>query len=157
MDPHQPQPTASKTPAYLRLLETLTWQLQDDEADVREEATLIVSCGIQLPYAVSSERALTLVYDHQVKLFAGKDANEEQIRLLIHSLVSGLTGTEDPGTCVFPLILLGHLSFFFDDKTCRSVSCCFELNHWSFTSTNYSPRCVRVIAAQQDSVRQGIA
>lgn len=97
MDPHQPQPSSSKTPAYLRLLETLTWQLQDDEAEVREEATLTVSRGIQLPYAVSSEKALTLVYDHMVQLFAGKDANDEQIRLLIQALVLGLLGTEDPG------------------------------------------------------------
>ncbi|KAF9108100.1 hypothetical protein BGX29_003296 [Mortierella sp. GBA35] len=100
MDPHQSQPSVDKTPAYLRLLETLTWQLQDDEAEVREEATLIVSRGIQLPYAVSAEKALTLVYDHQVKLFAGKDANEEQIRLLIQSLVSGLLGTEEPARIV---------------------------------------------------------
>ncbi|KAG0379534.1 hypothetical protein BGX24_012779 [Mortierella sp. AD032] len=95
MNPHQPQPSSEKTPAYLRLLETLTWQLQDDEAEVRDEATLVVSRGIQLPYAVSSEKALTLVYEHQVKLFAGRDANEEQIRLLIQSLVCGLLGTED--------------------------------------------------------------
>lgn len=100
MDPHQPHPSATKTPAYLRLLETLTWQLQDDEAEVREEATLIVSRGIQLPYAVSSEKALTLVYDHQVKLFAGRDANEEQIQLLIQALVFGLLGTEDPARIV---------------------------------------------------------
>jgi hypothetical protein len=97
MDPLQPQPSFEMTPAYLRLLETLTWQLQDDEAEVREEATLIVSRGIQLPYAVSSEKALTLVYDHQIKLFAGQSANKEQIRLLIQSLVVGLQGTEDPG------------------------------------------------------------
>ncbi|KAF9907416.1 hypothetical protein EC991_010977 [Linnemannia zychae] len=100
MDPLQPQPSPQKTPAYLRLLEALTWQLQDDEAEVREEVTLIVSRGIQLPYAVSSEKALTLVYDHQVKLFAGQGANEEQIRLLIQSLVFGLTGTEDPARIV---------------------------------------------------------
>ncbi|KAF9124126.1 hypothetical protein BG015_005159 [Linnemannia schmuckeri] len=87
MDPHQSQPSSNKTPAYLRLLETLTWLLQDDEAEVREEATLIVSRGIQLPYAVSSEKALTLVYDHQVQLFAGLNANEEQIQLLIGSLI----------------------------------------------------------------------
>lgn len=101
MDPHQPHPSTTKAPAYLRLLETLTWQLQDDEAEVREEATLIVSRGIQLPYAVSSEKALTLVYDHQVKLFGGPDANEEQIRLLIQALVFGLLGTEDPGKSLF--------------------------------------------------------
>ncbi|KAF9923057.1 hypothetical protein FBU30_006846 [Linnemannia zychae] len=100
MDPNQPQPSIDKTPAYLRLLETLTWQLQDDDADVREMATLAVSRGIQLPYAVSSEKALTLVYDYQVKLFAGLRATEEQTRLLIKSLVYGLLGTEDPARIV---------------------------------------------------------
>jgi hypothetical protein len=114
MDPHQPHPSSSKTPAYLRLLETLTWQLQDDEAEVREEATLIVSRGIQLPYAVSSEKALTLVYDHMVQLFAGKDANDEQIRLLIQTLVFGLLGTEDPGkSTTFFVFFSLFLSFLF--------------------------------------------
>lgn len=85
------------TRAYLRLLETLIWQLQDDEVDVREEAAQIVSTGLGLSYAVSAEKALTLVYDHQLKLFAGELASETQIQLLVESLVSGIMGIGKPG------------------------------------------------------------
>ncbi|KAG0369393.1 hypothetical protein BGZ54_010051 [Gamsiella multidivaricata] len=100
LDPAQPQPSVEKTRAYLQLFETLIWQLQDDEADVREETTLIVSRGTRLPYAVSSEKALTLVYDHQAKLFAGKDASETQMQLLIESLVSSLESAGNPAHLV---------------------------------------------------------
>ena len=85
------------TRAYLRLLETLIWQLQDDEVEVREEAAQIVSTGLGLSYAVSAEKALTLVYDHQLNLFAGELASETQVQLLVESLVSGIMGNGKPG------------------------------------------------------------
>ncbi|KAI8598190.1 hypothetical protein EDD21DRAFT_194832 [Dissophora ornata] len=100
LDPSQPQLSVEKTQAYLKLFETLIWQLQDDEAEVREEATLIVSRGTRLSYAVSSEKALTLIYDHQTKIFAGKDASETQVQLLVESLVSGLVQAGEPGKCL---------------------------------------------------------
>ncbi|KAF9103900.1 hypothetical protein BGX27_010317 [Mortierella sp. AM989] len=100
LDPKQPQPTTERTQAYLKLFEALIWQLQDDEAEVREEATLIVSRGTRLPYAVSSEKALTLIYDHQVNLFAGKGATEQQLQLLVNTLVSGLVGNDKPAHIV---------------------------------------------------------
>ncbi|KAG0204956.1 hypothetical protein BGX28_003257 [Mortierella sp. GBA30] len=100
LDPNQAQPSVGMTEAYLKLFETLTWQLQDDEGDVREEAAKIVSRGIQLSYAVSSEKALTLVYEHEVKLFLGKGADESQVRLLVESLVSEHTGTGEPARVV---------------------------------------------------------
>ncbi|KAF9963955.1 hypothetical protein BGZ70_007081 [Mortierella alpina] len=98
--PRQEQPSADITEAYLKLFETLTWQLQDDEADVREEAAQIVSRGIQLPYAVSSEKALTLIYDLQLKLFAGKEATESQLNHLVESLISGYIGKGQPAHLV---------------------------------------------------------
>ncbi|KAF9207160.1 hypothetical protein BGZ49_001078 [Haplosporangium sp. Z 27] len=96
LDPNQAQPSTEITKAYLELFEALIWLLQDDEAEVREKATLIISRGTRLPYAVSSEKALTLIYDHQVRLFAGKDASEAQLRLLVDTLVSGLEGDVKP-------------------------------------------------------------
>ncbi|KAF9192082.1 hypothetical protein BGZ51_006274 [Haplosporangium sp. Z 767] len=98
--PDQEKPSLERTQAYLKLLETLTWQLQDDEAEVREEAAKMVSRGIQLSYAISSEKALTLIYDHQIALFAGKDADETQLQLLVESLVSGLMGLGKPARLV---------------------------------------------------------
>ncbi|KAF9170126.1 hypothetical protein BGX21_009535 [Mortierella sp. AD011] len=100
LDPSQPQPSVERTQAYLMLFEALIWQLQDDEVEVREEATLIVSRGTRLPYAVSSEKALTLIYDHQARLFAGKDATEPQLRLLVETLVSGLVGNDNSARIV---------------------------------------------------------
>ncbi|KAF9961157.1 hypothetical protein BGZ72_004662 [Mortierella alpina] len=98
--PSQVQPSVHMTEVYLKLFEALTWQLQDDEADVREDAARIVSRGIQLSYAVSSEKALTLIYEHQLKLFAGKEATESQLDHLVESLISAYTGKGEPGRLV---------------------------------------------------------
>lgn len=106
--PDQAKPSLERTGAYLKLLETLTWLLQDDETEVREEAAKMVSRGIRLSYATSSEKALTLVYDHQIALFAGKDTNETQLQLLIESLVSGLMGLGKPGTSGSRYVLFAH-------------------------------------------------
>ncbi|KAG0305784.1 hypothetical protein BGZ98_003575 [Dissophora globulifera] len=100
LNPAQPQPSLEKTQAYLKLLETLIWQLQDDEAEVREEAAQIVSRGTRLPYAVSSEKALTLVYDLLVRMFAGSGASEAQMQLLVESLISGLESSGEPARIV---------------------------------------------------------
>ncbi|KAF9574599.1 hypothetical protein EC968_006013 [Mortierella alpina] len=98
--PNGEQPSTDMTQPYLKLFETLTWQLQDDEADVREEAAQIVSRGIQLSYAVSSEKALTMIYDHQLKLFAGKGATELQLNHLVESLISAYIGKGQPAHLV---------------------------------------------------------
>ncbi|KAI1314886.1 hypothetical protein EDD11_001609 [Mortierella claussenii] len=95
LDPEQPQPAVDVTSAYLKLFETLIWQLQDDEAEVREEAALIVSRGSRLPYAVSAEKAVAMIYDYQVRLFAGGE--EKQVQLLVNTLISRLMDVEDPG------------------------------------------------------------
>ncbi|KAF9917861.1 hypothetical protein BX616_011056 [Lobosporangium transversale] len=100
LDPKQAPPSVDVTRAYLKLFEALIWQLQDDEQEVRDEATLIVSRASRLPYAVSSEKALTLVYDHQLCLFAGLGVNEIQLQLLVDSLISSLMGTNKPARVV---------------------------------------------------------
>ncbi|KAG0349005.1 hypothetical protein BG004_002863 [Podila humilis] len=100
LGPHQRQPAESVTAACIRLFETLIWQLQDDEVDVREKAAQIVSSGLGLSYAVSAEKALTLVYDHQLQLFAGDHASEVQTLLVLNSLVSSITDVGEPGRIV---------------------------------------------------------
>ncbi|KAG0052187.1 hypothetical protein BGZ83_002915 [Gryganskiella cystojenkinii] len=100
LNPAQNTPSLEKTGAWLKLFETLIWQLQDDEEEVREECARIVSEGIRLPYGVSSEKALTLLYDRQLSLFAGKEASEDQVQLLLGSLVSSYMGIGKPARIV---------------------------------------------------------
>ncbi|KAF9585910.1 hypothetical protein BGW38_000100, partial [Lunasporangiospora selenospora] len=100
LDPVQHQsPSEPVTRAYLELFEALTWQLQDDEQEVREAGALVVSRGLQLPSAISAEKALTLVYDHQLNLFAGA-GKETQCQMLVNALVSQLMGTGKPASIV---------------------------------------------------------
>ncbi|KAG0232556.1 putative death-receptor fusion protein-domain-containing protein [Mortierella sp. GBAus27b] len=96
LDPQQTQPSFEKTRAYLQLFEALIWQLQDDEAEIRESATQVISRGSRLPCAVSSEKALMMIYDDQIKRFGGKGATEPQMLLLLDALVSGLVANSDP-------------------------------------------------------------
>ncbi|KAF9214250.1 hypothetical protein BGZ59_004046 [Podila verticillata] len=120
LDPKQSQPAENVTRAYLRMLETLIWQLQDDEVEVREEAAQIVSTGLGLSYAVSAEKALTLVYDHQLKLFAGEQASETQVQLLVESLVSGIMGIGKPGRIVAESLQPSKMLF---DKESPNLYC----------------------------------
>jgi len=146
LDPTQPTPSVEKTQALLKLFETLTWQLQDDEEEVREEAARIVSLGIRLPYGVSSEKALTLVYDQQLKMFAGQNANESQVQLLIESLVSSFMGVGKPGM----FFLYSFFSFFFFALFVAKLE--LTLYICPPSPPPYSSYCCRVITAKQDVV-----
>ncbi|KAF9430596.1 hypothetical protein BGZ94_005769 [Podila epigama] len=99
LDRQQGQPSDKVTNAYLRLFGTLICQLQDDEAEIREEAAQIVSRGLGLSYAVSAEKALTLVYDYQLDIFAGEHASEAQLTRLFLTLIINM-GPGDSGRIV---------------------------------------------------------
>ncbi|KAG0333581.1 hypothetical protein BG000_009041 [Podila horticola] len=151
LDPKQSQPTEDITRAYLRLLETLIWQLQDDEVEVREEAAQIVSAGLGLSYAVSAEKALTLVYDHQLKLFAREQASETQVQLLVESLVSGIMGVGKPGRLVAESLQPSKMLF---DKESPNLYC------EPLVSMQLTERALEHILAKSyitQSVREGLA
>ncbi|KAF9333758.1 hypothetical protein BG006_003206 [Podila minutissima] len=151
LDPEQSQPTEDVTRAYLRLLESLIWQLQDDEVEVREEAAQIVSTGFGLSYAVSAEKALTLVYDHQLKLFAGEQASEAQVQMLVESLVSGIMGIGKPGRIVAESLQPSKMLF---DKESPNLYC------EPLVSMQLTERSLTHILAKpyiSQSVRDGLA
>ncbi|KAG0088140.1 hypothetical protein BGZ92_006556 [Podila epicladia] len=151
LDPEQSQPTEDVTRAYLRLLETLIWQLQDDEVEVREEAAQIVSTGFGLSYEVSAEKALTLVYEHQLKLFAGEQASEAQVQMLVESLVSGIMGIGKPGRIVAESLQPSKMLF---DKESPNLYC------EPLVSMQLTERSLEHILAKSyipQSVRDGLA
>lgn len=132
-------------------METLIWQLQDDEAEVREEAAQIVSAGLGLSYAVSAEKALTLVYDHQLRLFAGEQASETQVQLLVESLVSGIMGVGKPGRLVAESLQPSKMLF---DKESPNLYC------EPLVSMQLTERALEHILAKSyitQSVREGLA
>lgn len=129
----------------------MIWQLQDDEVEVREEAAQIVSTGFGLSYAVSAEKALTLVYDHQLKLFAGEQASEAQVQMLVESLVSGIMGIGKPGRIVAESLQPSKMLF---DKESPNLYC------EPLVSMQLTERSLTRILAKpyiSQSVRDGLA